>query len=267
MMLWALVRRSLSRHRALIIGLASLLAGFQFLLVLVAVNLQRQGLFSQLAAFMPPFVQEGLGGMMVASFAGTIALGFFHPVVMLALTCSTIYLASEPAGEIEHGLVDLVMARPVPRHLVITRSLMVYAGVSMAIVSLMFVANDVAVRLFSPQGALVLSQARLMWVGLNLLSVVWCFSAAALAAAGRARRRGTAAGSVALVAVLLYLLQFAAAAWRALGPAARVSPFHYYQAMPTLLGLSMPVRNIVGLLIATAVLIAIAHVLYGERDL
>ena len=266
-MLWVLVRRSLARHRALVAALAGLLAGFQFLLVLVAVNLRRQGLFSQMAAMMPPFVQEALGGMMVASFTGTIALGFFHPVVMLALTCGTIYLASEPAGEVEHGLVDLVVARPVPRHLIVTRSAVVFVVGSAGIVVLMMAANDVAVRWFSDAGTAVLSHRRLFWVALNLLSVVWCFSAASLAVAGHVRRRGAAAGSIALVAVLLYLLQFAAAAWRTLRPLAIVSPFHYYEAMPTLLGSTSPLRNIVGLLMAAAGMFSAAQVLYGRRDL
>lgn len=257
-MLWTLVRRSLARHRALILGLGALLSGFQFLLVVVATNLQRQGLFAQAAALVPPFMQEALGGLLVASFGGTVALGFFHPVVMLAFSCGAIYLASEPAGEIEHGLVDLVAARPVPRHLLITRSLIVYAGTTMAIVGLMFVANETAVRLLAPQGVPLISRSRLLWVAANLLVVVWCLGGAGLA---------VAAGSTSLLAVSLYLLHFAAAAWPKLRPAARISPFHYYESMPTLLGSSQPVRNIAGLLIATSILVAIAQVIYARRDL
>jgi ABC-type transport system involved in multi-copper enzyme maturation permease subunit len=266
-MLWTLVRRSLARHRALILGLGALLTGFQLLLVVAAANLQRQGLFAQAAALVPPFVQEALGGMLLASFAGTVALGFFHPVVVLAFSCAAIYLASEPAGEVEQGLVDLVVARPVPRHLVITRSLVFFAGVTAAIVLLMFVANQAAARLIAPAGVPLLARARLMWVAANLLAVVWCFGAAALAVAAGLRRRGAAAGGTALVAVFLYLLHFAAAAWTKLRPAARISPFHYYESMPTLLGVSLPVRNIVGLLIATAALFGIAQVFYARRDL
>ena len=63
-----------------------------------------------------------LGRRLFASFGGTVALGFFHPVVMLSLSCAAIYMASEPAGEVDEGLVDLVVARPVPRHLMVTRS-------------------------------------------------------------------------------------------------------------------------------------------------
>jgi hypothetical protein len=266
-MLWPLVRRSLARHRALVFALGGLLTGFQFLLVVVATNYQRQGLFAQAAALVPPFVQEALGGMLLASFSGTVALGFFHPVVMLAFSCGAIYLASEPAGEVEHGLVDLIAARPVARHLLITRSLIVYTGTTTAIVTLMFVANETAVRLLAPQGVAVISRPRLLWVAANLLGVVWCLGGAGLAVAAGARRRGAAAGSAALLAVSLYLLHFAAAAWPKLRPADRISPFHYYESMPTLLGFSQPVRNIAGLLIATSILVAIAQVIYARRDL
>jgi ABC-type transport system involved in multi-copper enzyme maturation permease subunit len=186
---------------------------------------------------------------------------------MLALSCAAIYLASEPAGEVEHGLVDLVAARPVPRHLLITRSVIVSAGGVGAIVVLMFVANETAVRLIAPAGVAVIARPRLMWVAANLLTVAWCLGAGALAVAAGASRRGVAAGSMALIAVFLYLLHFAAAAWTKLRPAARISPFHYYESMPTLLGVSLPVRNMAGLLIATAILIAVAQVVYSRRDL
>ena len=266
-MLWSLVKRSLSRHRASIIGLAALLAGFQFLLVVVATNLERQGLFAQAAALVPPFVREALGGLLVASFSGTVALGFFHPVVMLALSCGAIYLASEPSGEVEEGLVDLVLARPVARHLVITRSLLVYAGSALAIVALMFVANEAASRLIAPQGVTLIARTRLLWVAANLVGVVWCLGAAALAAGAMARRRAAAAGTTSLLAISLYLLHFAAAAWPRLRPAARISPFHYYESMPTLLGASVPVANIAGLVTAAAVLFVAAQIVYARRDL
>jgi hypothetical protein len=261
-----LVRRSLTRHRALIAGLAVLLSGFQLLLVLIAANLQREGLYTQLAALVPPFIQEVMGGAFTATFGGTVALGFFHPVVMLSLSCAAIYLASEPAGEVEDGLVDLVVARPVPRHLVITRSAFVYASVTAFIVLLMFLANRGALRWLAPAGAAV-PPARLWWVALNLLAVVWCFGAAALAFGARMRRRAGAAGAVALAAVFLYLLQFAAAAWAPLRPIGRISPFHYYEALRTLLGVGTPTKDIALLLSVTMALLAVAYASYMHRDL
>ena len=261
-----LVRRSFARHWALVAGLTVLLSGFQFLLVTVAASLQRDGLYSQLAALVPPFIQEAMGGAFSATFGGTIALGFFHPVVMLSLSCAAIYIASEPAGEVEDGLVDLVVARPVPRRLVVTRSAFVYASLTAFIVLLMFLANRTALRWLAPPGAEV-PASRLWWVALNLLAVVWCFGAAALALGARMRRRAAAAGGVALGAVFLYLLQFAAAAWAPLRPFGRISPFHYYEALRTLLGLGTPVRDIALLLSVSMALLAAAYASYLHRDL
>jgi ABC-2 type transport system permease protein len=267
MILTALLGRSLARHRTLLVALTGLLAGFQVVLVLIARNLQRQGLYSQMAALMPPFVQEALGGALVASFGGTVALGFFHPIVMLSLSCAAIYLASEPAGEIEEGLVDLVVARPVPRHLIVARSAIVFAGGTALIVAVMFVANRGAVRWLTPGSGTALPPARLTMVATNLLAVVWCFGAASLALAARLRRRAATAGTIALAAVFLYLLQFAAAAWNPLRPFARFSPFHYYEAMRTLMGAVSPVRDIALLMGITMALIGVAYASYLHRDL
>jgi ABC-2 type transport system permease protein len=263
----ALLVRSFTRQRALIVGLAALLSGFQVVLVLIARNLQRLGLFSQLAAMMPPFIQEALGGALIASFVGSVALGFFHPIVMLSLSCAAIYLASEPAGEVEDGLVDLVVARPVPRHLVVTRSACVYAAGTTAVVLVMFLANRGAVQWLTPADAPTFPSGRLAWIAANLLAVVWCFGAASLALASRARRRTAAAGTVALMAVFLYLLQFAAAAWDPLRPLARVSPFHYYEPMRTLLGGVRPMRHIALLMGAASALLVVAYASYTHRDL
>ena len=263
----ALLRRSARRHAGLIAALCTVLSAFQVLLVVVARNYLREGLFGQLAALMPPLVQEVFGGADVSTFRGMIALGFFHPVVMLALSIGAIVIASEPAGEIEHGLVDIVLARPVPRHLVITRSAVVSGGAMAAIILVLIAANRLAVAWIVPPGSAAPSTGALLRIGVNLLAVLWCFSAAALAVAAHARRRAVAAGTVGLAAVVLYLFQYAAAAWTPARPYARISPFHYYQAMPTLMGLHDPGADVLVLLAATAALLGVAYLRYAHRDL
>ncbi len=266
-MLVPLLTRSLTRHRGLIIAVAALLSAFQILDIVVAYNLQAKGVYGQFASLVPAFIQEAMGGVLVGSFPGAIALGFAHPLVMLSLSCVAIYLASEPAGEVEDGLVDLVVARPVPRFLIVTRSALVSIVGSATVVAAMFVTSRTTVRLLSPATLTALPAFRLAWVATNLLAIVWCFGAAALAMASRVRERMRAAGTIGLVAVFLYLLQFGAAAWSPLRPFARVSPFHYYEPMKTLLGSVSPARDIVGLLGASAVLFGCAYVLYEKRDL
>ena len=74
---------------------------------------------------MPEFLQRGLGSkaMLLASFKGTVAFGYFHPVICVVVSVLAMYLATEVAHEVEAGLVDLELARAVPRHRLVTRSL------------------------------------------------------------------------------------------------------------------------------------------------
>jgi hypothetical protein len=113
----------------------------------------------------------------------------------------------------------------------------------------------------------VVAASRLAWVAFNLLAIVWSLGAAALAFASHVRERARAAGTIALLAVFLYLLQFGAAAWEPLRPFARVSPFHYYATMQTLMGQVTPATHIAGLLTTAVILLGVSYVLYERRDL
>ena len=79
-----------------------------------------------MAELIPAFLQRGLGGhaMLLASFNGTVTFGYFHPVIAIMVSVLAIYMASEPAHDVESGLVDLVLARSIPRHRLMTRSLL-----------------------------------------------------------------------------------------------------------------------------------------------
>ena len=44
-----------------------------------------------------------------------------------------VYLAVEPAGDVESRLVDLLLARPLPRHYLLTRSLVVMTGAALVL--------------------------------------------------------------------------------------------------------------------------------------
>ena len=266
-MLGRLTARTLWRHKWLVAGMASVFNGFQVLMVAIAANLQREGLFSQLASIVPANVQAAFGGNVIASFGGLVAFGFFHPVVVLALAVGAAYLAGELAGDVEEGLVDLIAARPVSRALLVTRAALASALASAAIIGLMLAFNRGATIVLTPVGSTTPRVPGLMLLTLNLLAVTWCCGGAGLAIAALARKRSTATGTSALAFISLYLLNFAATWWAPARPVARLSPFHYFDAMPILLGTHDPARDIVGLLAATAMLVVCASVAYARRDL
>jgi ABC-2 type transport system permease protein len=268
-MVAALVQRSLARSWRGIAGAIVVLSAFQVAAVLIASSLERNRSFSQLASIVPAFVGEALGGMvqMVASFGGMVGFGFFHPVVILALVQGAIYLASEPADDVERGSVDLIAARPVPRHLLVTRAMIAAAGTVALTVAVMMTTSLVAVRLLAPPGTRTLGAYNTALLGAHLSALAWCFAGASLLVAAYARRRAAPIGAVGLGAIFLFFVDFARSSWPALASLGPFTPFYYYNGMALLLGTSNPIRNLAVLLTTAVILSAWAHVAYARRDL
>src|ERR1035438_6500099 len=126
-MLFALIVQSLRRVRKFLLAAGVLLAGFQVVLILQANSIQTSNTFAQVGAMVPAFARDVLGPSFVAflTFKGIVCLGYFHPVVMGALVSVALTLATIPVMEIETGFIDLVLARPVARHWIVTRSILV----------------------------------------------------------------------------------------------------------------------------------------------
>jgi ABC-type transport system involved in multi-copper enzyme maturation permease subunit len=268
-MLAALVGRTLARSWRGIAGVVVVLSAIQVSAALIASSLERSRGFAQLAAIVPALVGQALGGtvQMIASFGGMVGFGFFHPVVILALVQGAVYLASEPADEVERGLVDLVAARPLPRHLLITRTVIAAAVAVGLTVGAMMGTSLLAVHLVAPAGAQPLGASRTALLGVHLSAVALCFAGASLLVAAGARRRSAAVGGIGLTAVFLFFVDFAAAAWPTIARIRPFTPFHYYDGMSVLLGTSSPSRDLTVLLIATVTLVAGAYAVYGRRDL
>jgi hypothetical protein len=194
----ALVRRSATQARIVLLGCLCLLTAFQIVIVGQASALEEAHGFSRMAELVPAFLQRGLGSksLLLVTFKGTIALGYFHPVVAILISVLAIYFATEPAHEVESGLVDVTLARSVPRHIFITRSLLLAIGAVTAATLLMAAGTQLGLRLFaSPEfdAPSAAARARLL---LHLAAVASCFAGIGLAiATGLSRHRLAGAAS------------------------------------------------------------------------
>jgi ABC-type transport system involved in multi-copper enzyme maturation permease subunit len=264
----AMVGRAFARVRRVMAGVVTLLGVFQFALVLMARSIEQSRSLDTLVAFLPLAFQRSLGTGLgtLTSFAGLARFGFVHPVVVLTLALVAAYLTLDPAIEVEQGLVDLLLARAVPRHRLITRSFCVMLAGTVVIVTAM------ALALWS---ALALFVSRTMWppasnvaaIGINLIAVGWCFGAFGLAVAAGARRSGSALSAAGIVAVFLYLLEFLSASWAPAGRIAPLSPFHYYRGLSIDPGSARQLGDLGALGGATACLTALAYWRFAHRDL
>jgi ABC-type transport system involved in multi-copper enzyme maturation permease subunit len=261
--------RSLVQARYPLLGALGLLVGFQIVIVGQASAIEETHSFSRMTELIPAFLQRGLGSksLLLATFKGTVAFGYFHPVVAVLTSIVAIYFTTEPAHEVESGLVDLTLARSVPRHVVMTRSLLLAVATVAAAVTLMGAGTWIGLRLFASPGFDAPSAAIRMQLLLHLAAVAVCFGAFGLAVAAGVRRWSTAFTTAALAIILLYLVDFLAIGWPVMRPISWLSPFHYYPALAIVAGEGSQWLDLGVLLSAAAVCSAFAYWRFGRRDL
>lgn len=264
-----LVHRSFQRGLVLVACLAGVLAVFQVAIVAVAAAFESSRSFERLLAFAPAFVARSFASSLLtlASFHAMAVAGYFHPVVVLIVTLLAVYFASEPAGDVELGLVDVVLARPLPRHALITRSLVAGALATIVLAVVMVAATGTGLLLLAPAGAQWPTGRTIAVLTIELLMVAWTVGAAALAMGAFVRRRATAITSVGVAAMALYLLEFLGASWPPAAPFARVSPFHYYDGTAVLVGRADLAADVTVLAAMIVAAVAIAYWQFARRDL
>jgi len=265
----ALARHSFRRSAPILIGMAIVLAGFQFLLTQVAVFLMKNQAFGLLSSLIPPYIRSMAGPSMVAfmSFGGVVALGYFHPIVLASLLGMAIAIGTEPAAEVESRFADLTLARPMARHEVITRSVIVLVVTIAALLLLMTAATWTGLACCTPATAPRPRFALIETLALMLGATVLCWGGIALAVAAGARRRATAAGLTAVATLAAYLVDYLGRIWDPARLAARLSPFHYFKPMTLIAGGAMDRANL-GVLGGIAIAaVALAYLRFARRDL
>jgi hypothetical protein len=264
-----LLRHSLGRIRALALAMVAVTALFQVLLVRVARVLDATSGFGELAALMPPFMRQMAGEALFSlmSFSGIVCLGYFHPMIIAALCAAEIFAATEPAAEIETRFLDAVLVRPVPRPAVIARSAAVLLLLPGLVLAAMIAGTGAGLHWLAPTGA-KLPGARLVGsLAVNLWALIVCVGGWALAIAAASRRRSVAGTIAGIAALVLFLTDYLARAWRPADLVAWISPFHYFRAMELLRGEPLALSHLAALLGAAALGVAVAAVVFARRDL
>jgi ABC-2 type transport system permease protein len=269
MPLTTLVRRSFSRAAAAFAAVTGVLSAFQLIMVLTATVYQNANSFETIASLVPASLQRAMGSSMMtlASFQGIVTFGYFHPVAVLVIVQVAAYMATESAGEVEWGLFDLQLSRPIPRHAVVTRSLILSFGLTVAAAAAMVATTWLGLVWFAPAGAKWPSARTLLKLAAHLVMLGWCFAAAGAAAAAFARRRGTAFGFTAGGVVVLYLLSVVADLWEPAAPLRWISPFHYFSGVAVVNGTASTAFDLAVLAIPVVGFSLVAYWQFGRRDL
>jgi ABC-2 type transport system permease protein len=260
---------SLRRLRTILLVMAVLLGAFEIVLVAVAGSVERSGAFAQLGVLLPPFARELLGPSiaMFLSFGGIVCLGYFHVAVMGALLGLAIAVSTAPASEIETGFMDLILARPLARHWIITRSL-IASVVSIALVlGAMVFGTWAGLEALAPRGAVWPSTRLVGSLALNLGLLALCWSGVALAIASAARRRSVAGACAGVLSLAAFFLDYVGRLWAPAETLAKLSPFRYFSPLDLIAGGSLPAKNILILMGTAAAGMIAAYILFSRRDI
>ena len=263
-----LFRLSLKRVRWLLVAAGVLLAGFQVLRVVIATSIYKSGGFEEIGTMLPPFVRQILGPAVagVLSFNGIVCVAYFDLGVELALLALGVALATVPASEIESGFADLILARPLRRHWLITRAIAL-VSFSLLLMLLMLTAGIYAgLMLFAHPHVPGQPASQTGALALNLGMLLLCWSGVAMAF-GAACRRSVAAAVTSLLAFAALLLDVTQRLWAPLEPIAWLSPFRYFNAFELVMGDPLPMENLLVLGAIAMTGFTLSYFSISQRDI
>jgi ABC-2 type transport system permease protein len=262
-----LFRLSLKRVWKLLCVTGLLLAGFQALRVHIAAS-HTAGDYEQIAALLPPSVRTILGPSVtsVLSFNGIVCGGYFDLGIVIALVVLTITLATLPAAEIETGFADLILARPMRRHWLITRTIALVLFSILLMLFMIMVGTWAGMAMFAPPDASEPPARQTATLALDLAMLLLCWSGVALAF-GAACRPGVARPAASLIAFTALLLDYAQKLWPALECIGWLSPFRYFTPFELVMGDPLPVENLLVLWAIAMTGFTVAYFIISHRDI
>jgi ABC-type transport system involved in multi-copper enzyme maturation permease subunit len=260
----ALLRHTwrLQRTKLAIVSIA--LAIWGFLLPVVYARFGSQFTALMESGLLPEqFVRFGGGD--VFSLAGSIALGFIHPIANILTSVFAVgFSASAVAGERQRGTLEVALARPISRRVLYLTLLTASFGfIAISIAALL--AGSVSGATFAGVvRELAFRNLPLLW--LNSVLLFGAFAAIALATSISFDRLTPALGTTLGIVIAMYVLEVLGSLWPAAGFLQPYSLFHYLKAKAILTGLVVLFDLIV---LSSVILIAMAWalVVFPRRDL
>lgn len=194
------------------------------------------------------------------------SIAWVHPVV-LALTWAHALLACTrvPAGEVDRGTVDLLLALPVSRWEVFISETIVWLGSGAAILAAAMAGNLIGGSGLPPDQRP--NVGRVLIVLFNLFCLYAAVGGLAWLVSSFSNRRGRAVTFVFLVLLALFLLNYLAQFWHPLEKLVFLSPLHYHRPVNVLGSGQWPWRDMVVLLVAAGAMWLTAGVVFARRDL
>jgi ABC-2 type transport system permease protein len=275
-MIGALLGRQLRHMRWILIGLALGLAAFEVFIIHLAEAFDAGPGIQQFLDMMPQIIHDLVNSQIAAqTFPAFVAFGFMHPAAMVGCTALIVLLATSPAGERDTGLLDLLLARPLPRTTYLTATVVGIVLVAVILPACMLAGCALGLSLVDVPDELPWTDYGM--AATQLAALLMAIGGFAMLVAVISQRRGTAIARILAVLLLAYVLDTMAKVFTALAPLQWLTPFHYFDPMGAVLdfdplgttadGRISPLGNLGILLVLAIGTTALAYRSYRARDL
>lgn len=254
-------------------GLIALLLGvalFEFVQPVVIASFGGASGLNAIMARIPPALQVLVRArpefLAMSGLAGYLSLGFTHPLYVVLCGAAVVgFAARSLAGEIDRGIIQMPLSRPISRGSVylarafggtIICALLAFSG-PLGMIAGMIYARPNGEFVYRHLGAVAITSFALFWA-LNGISL--CGSAAASTA-------GRVVGWILGILVLSYFVDYFASVWQPLQSVTFLSLFDYYDPTHALVSGEVNARSI-GILLAVGLVASIAGlIVFTQRDL
>ncbi|HEX9730133.1 MAG TPA: ABC transporter permease subunit [Gemmatimonadales bacterium] len=227
-MIATLFARNLRHQIRLLAALLVGLAAIEVIFVQVMASFDQSTGLGNLVELLPSTMRDLFGAQLAfASFPSALAFGYQHPVVLVGALAFVVLVATIPAGERETGMLELLLARPVPRARYLAGVLWLVVLGAVVLPAALLAGGMVGLAMVAAPD--VVPWTRYLSSAMGMMALLLAFGGIALLFAAGARRRGPAVARTLGLVLTLYLVEVLGGLWSVFGAVQWASPFHYFK--------------------------------------
>ena len=256
-------------------GLVALLLGivlFEFVQPVVIASFGGAAGLDAIMARIPPalqaFTRTRPEFLALSGLEGYLSLGFTHPLYIVLAGAAVIgFAARSLAGEMDRGIIQIPLARPISRPAVYVARV---AGVLIICVLLALAGplGMIAGMLYArPQGQETFAYAHLVAVALNCLALFWAIGGLSLWGSAAASTAGRVVGWAISLLVVSYFVDYFAEIWSPLQSIVVLSLFAYFAPTEALVSGRADTTNLTTLTLVGVAATVGGLVTFVRRDL
>lgn len=217
------------------------------------------------------FIQNMLQGLLGAQVGDSIgpgvvvAVAWVHPIALAIIWAHEISICTRmPAGEIDRGTIDVLLALPISRRQICMCELFVWLSAGLAVVLMGAAGNTIGGMFVSAEFRV--SPGRLLVVVANLYCVYFAVGGMAWMVSAMSDSRGRAVGISLGIVLASVILNFLAQFWPLAESISFLSVLTYYRPFLILSGSTWPTGDLLVLGAAGVAFWSIGAIIFVRRD-